>query len=266
MYSKLLIFQYNTVKCKHTTVFAVSSLWFYTIKEFSPKSYAYLSHWYALLEPYSRTNTLPFQKHVCLTHNKNNGYIPTEIPQYCIWLNSVVHQFLMHICEMEEVNLLSLAVKYTKATSFCPYTIWWTLFIHIHTQTINIHFVIFSPFCHFLSSPFSVSPLGSLFTHSGAEGLCVRRPHSSAGWWERVTGGHLHSGAWPSCCRGFLGDGAVWTKWEAKSGWTQWHQHHTCALHVATAELCPGENTHLCGAPPGPADRVSHTLHTKCSV
>lgn len=35
---------------------------------------------------------------------------------------------------MEEVNLLCLAVNYTKATSFCPYTIWWILFIHIHTQ------------------------------------------------------------------------------------------------------------------------------------
>lgn len=33
------------------------------------------------------------------------------------------------------------------------------LFIHIHTQKINIHFVIFSPCCYFLSSPFSVSTL-----------------------------------------------------------------------------------------------------------
>lgn len=167
----------------------------------------------------------------------------------------------MSICSL----CSALSFKYYKTTSSCHYTIWWTLFIHIQTQKINIHFLMSSPFCHFFPSPFSFSPLGSLL-HSGAKGLCICRPYSVAGWWERVTGGHLHSRAGPSCCRSFLGDRAVREKWKAKSGWTEWNQHHSCALYVATTELCPGENTHLCGAPPGPANRVSHTLHTKCSV
>lgn len=137
------------------------------------------------------------------------------------------------------------------------------LFIYIHKRSIyicNLFSILSFPLL-----PFPNSPLGSCL-HSGAKGLCICRRHSSAGWWERVTGGNLHSWARPSSCRGFLGDGAVWTKWDAESGWAQWHQHHTCALHVATAELCPGENTHLCGAPPGPANRVSHTFHSKHSV
>lgn len=54
---------------------------------------------------------------------------------------------------MEEVNLLCLADECTKAPSICPCTIWWTLFIHIHTHKDQYSFVIFSPFCHFLSPP-----------------------------------------------------------------------------------------------------------------
>lgn len=136
------------------------------------------------------------------------------------------------------------------------------LFKYIQVR-INIHFVTSCPFCRFLSPPFSLSfsPL-----HSGAKGLCVCWPHSSTGWWEWVTSGYLHSGARPSRCWGFLGDRAVWTKWKAKCGWVKWHQHYKCALLVATAELCPGEDAHLCRSPPGLANRVSHTLHTKCSV
>lgn len=155
-----------------------------------------------------------------------------------------------------EVNLCFLAVKYTEATSCCPYTIWWTLFIHVHIQKDQYSF------CNLSSPPPSLhSPL-----HSGAKGVCVRWPNSPAGWREWVAGCHLHSRAWSSRCWGFLGDGAVRAKWEAKSGWTQQHHHHTCALHVAAAELRPGEDANLCGAPPSPANRVPHTLHTKCSV
>lgn len=167
---------------------------------------------------------------------------------------------------MEEVNLLSLAVNYPKATSFSPCTIQYNEhYLLIYRHKINIHFLIFSSFCHFLSSPCFSSPVGSLH-HSGARSLCICRTHSSAGWWEWITGGHLHSGARPPCCRGFLGDWAIWAKWDTKSGWAQWHQHHLCALHVATTELRTGENTHLCGTPSSTANRVSHTLHTKCSV
>lgn len=55
---------------------------------------------------------------------------------------------------MEEVNLPSPAVKYTRATSLCPYSTWWTLFIHIHTEEDQYSFCNLFPFCHFLPSPF----------------------------------------------------------------------------------------------------------------
>lgn len=35
---------------------------------------------------------------------------------------------------MEEVSLCSLAIKCSWGRCFCPYTLWWTLFIHICTQ------------------------------------------------------------------------------------------------------------------------------------
>lgn len=147
-----------------------------------------------------------------------------------------------------------LAVKYTEASGHY-------LFIFVHNG-IDIHFVIFPPFCHFF-------PLLLLFTlplHSGAKSVRVRRPHSSAGRWQWVTGGHLHCRAWSSWSRGFLGDGAVRAIWEAESEWGKRHHHRTCALHVAATELRPGEDTHLCGETPSPADRVSYTLHAKCPV
>lgn len=51
---------------------------------------------------------------------------------------------------MEEVNLCSLAVKHTEATSSCPHTTQWALFIHIHTQKdqysfCNLFSVLLSP-------------------------------------------------------------------------------------------------------------------------
>lgn len=156
---------------------------------------------------------------------------------------------------MEEVNLCSLAVKHTEATSSCPHTTQRALFIHIHKK-INIHFVISSPFCSLLRSP----------PHSGAKGVCVCWPRSSAGRRERVTGGHLHSWARPTRCWGFLGDGAVRPKREGKSRRAQQHHHRARALHVAAAELRPREDAHLCGAPPSLANRVPHSLHTQCSV
>lgn len=146
------------------------------------------------------------------------------------------------------------------ATSFCPYTKWWILFININTKRSIC--VLKSLFHSVISS----TSFSSFPSHSGAKGVCVRRSISAARRRERVTGGYLHCRAWPSSCRGFLGDRAVWTKWEAKSRWAKWHHHNTCALHVAATELRSGEDTHLCGASPDPSDWVPHTLRTKCSV
>ena len=110
-----------------------------------------------------------------------------------------------------------------------------------------------------ISSP-PPPPLHSPVT-SGAKGVRVSGPNSSAGWWERVTGGDLHSRAWTPRCWGFLGYGAVWAIWAAESGRVQRHHLRTCALHVEASELRPGEDAYLCGAPSGPTNRVPHTLH-----
>lgn len=140
------------------------------------------------------------------------------------------------------------------------------LFICTYNK-INIHFLIFSPFCHFLPHPFvSVSSLRLFPSHSGAKSVCICRLHRSAGRREWVAGSHLHSRAWPPRRQGVLGYGAGREKWEAHTGRGQRHYHSTCALHVAAAELRTGEEAQLCGAAPGPADRVQHTLHTKCSL
>lgn len=102
--------------------------------------------------------------------------------------------------------------------------------------------------------------------NSGAKSVRVCWSNGSAGGRERIPGGHLHSWAWPSRGRGFLGVGPVWTVGDPNSGRSQ--RHHLCAraLHVAATELRPGEDAHLRGAPPNPANRVQNTLHVKCSV
>lgn len=118
-----------------------------------------------------------------------------------------------------------------------------------------------------LSTPL---PSPSLFFgsdwHSGAKSLRVRGSHGPPGWRGRDSGGRVHSGTWSSRRRGLLGDRAGREKRDANPGRAKRHQQHTRALHVAAAELRTGEDFDLCGASPGPANRVPHSLYTKCPV
>lgn len=139
-------------------------------------------------------------------------------------------------------------------------------YLFIYTKRSIFTLVVYCAFCHHPPLPLLLFSLVYSLSHSGAEGLRVCRPCSSAGRREWVTGRHLHSRARPSRCRGFLGDGVVRQKRETKSGRAQCHHHRACALHVAAAELRPGEDAHLRGAPSGPANRVPNTLHTKYSM
>ena len=101
---------------------------------------------------------------------------------------------------------------------------------------------------------------------SGTKGLRVCGPHGSPGRRGRDSGSRLHSGARSPRRGGLLGDGAAREKRDANPGRAQRHQHHTRALHVAAAELRAGEDADLCGASPSPANRVPHSLYTKCPV